>query len=61
MTNPATTAVPSQSVLLRFAPAVLIIFFGYLTVGIPLATLPLQVHDQLGFGALTVGVTIGVQ
>ncbi len=61
MAHPAATAVPSQRVLLRFAPAVLIIFFGYLTIGMPLAVLPLQVDDQLGFGTFTVGVTIGVQ
>jgi MFS family permease len=56
-----TTAPPPQSVLLRFCPAVLIIFCGYLTVGLPLAALPLQVHDGLGFGNLAVGMTIGLQ
>ena len=61
MTHPAATAAPPQRVLLRFAPAVLIIFFGYLTIGMPLAALPLQVHDRLGFGTVTIGVTIGVQ
>jgi MFS family permease len=61
MAHPAATAAPSQRVLLRFAPAVLIVFFGYLTVGMPLAVLPLHVHDRLGFGTVTVGITIGVQ
>jgi MFS family permease len=61
MTHPAATAAPPQAVLLRFAPAVLIIFFGYLTIGMPLAALPLQLHDRLGFGTVTIGVTIGVQ
>jgi MFS family permease len=61
MAHPAATAAPSQRVLLRFAPAVFIVFFGYLTIGVPLAALPLQVHDKLGFGTFIVGGTIGVQ
>ena len=61
MTDSVATAAVPQHVLLRFAPAVLIIFFGYLTIGMPLAVLPLQVHDRLGFGTVTVGVAIGIQ
>lgn len=61
MAPTAATAVPSQRVLLRFAPAVLIVFLGYLTIGMPLAALPLYVHDRLGFDTLTVGITIGTQ
>lgn len=61
MAHSAATAAPSQRVLLRFAPAVFIVFFGYLTIGMPLAVLPLQVHDQLGFGTFIVGITIGAQ
>ena len=57
----ATTAPPERGVLLRIAPFTLIIFLVYLTVGMPLAALPLQVHDVLGFGNLTVGITIGLQ
>jgi MFS family permease len=57
----ATTAPPERRVLLRIAPFTLIIFLVYLTVGMPLAALPLQVHDVLGFGNLTVGITIGLQ
>lgn len=48
-------------VLLRFAPAVLIIFFGYLTIGMPLTALALQVHDVLGFGSPVVGIVVGLQ
>jgi MFS family permease len=61
MAHYAATAMPSQRVLLRFAPAVLIIFFGYLAIATPLAILPLQVHGELGYGTLVVGITIGIQ
>jgi MFS family permease len=56
-----TTAAPQRHVLLRITPFVLIIFCGYLPVGMPLAALPLQVHDALGFGNLVVGSIIGLQ
>lgn len=52
---------PAGNVLLRIAPFVVIIFCIYLTVGIPLAALPLQVHGALGFGNLVVGTVIGSQ
>ena len=55
------TAAPQRRVLLRIAPFAVVIFFSYLTVGMPLAALPLQVHDVLGFGNLTVGIAVGVQ
>ncbi|MGB7099946.1 MAG: MFS transporter [Xanthobacteraceae bacterium] len=61
MSSPATTAAPVRNVLLHIAPFALIIFCGYLPIGMPLASLPLQVHDALGFGTLTVGITIGLQ
>jgi MFS family permease len=61
MISSAANTVPARNVLLRIAPFTLIIFFAYLTVGLPLAALPLQVHDVLGFDNLIVGVTIGVQ
>jgi MFS family permease len=61
MTPSATTANPQRGVLLRIAPFVLVVFFVYLTVGIPLAALPLQIHDGLSFDTLTVGVVVGTQ
>jgi MFS family permease len=56
-----TTAVPTRGAVLRIAPFALIIFCVYLTIGMPLAAIPLQVHDVLGFDNLTVGVAIGIQ
>jgi len=59
--TPSATIAAQRSVLLRIAPFALIIFCAYLTVGMPLAALPLQIHDALGFGNLTVGIAIGLQ
>ena len=59
--NASATTAASHKVLLRIAPFTLIIFLIYLTVGMPLAALPLQVHDVLGFDNFIVGMTIGVQ
>ena len=61
MSPPATPANPQPGVLLRIAPFVLVVFFVYLTVGMPLAALPLQVHDVLGFDNLTIGIVVGAQ
>jgi MFS family permease len=61
MSPSATTVVPARSVPLRLTPFVLVIFCTYLTVGMPLAAIPLQIHGVLGFDNLTVGSTIGIQ
>ena len=44
-------------VLLPFA---LIVFLGYAAVGLPLATLPLRVHDGLGYSTTVVGLVMGL-
>ncbi|AVD90219.1 MFS transporter [Pseudomonas sp. SWI44] len=36
-------------------------FIAFLCIGLPIAVLPGYVHDQLGFGAVIAGVTIGLQ
>lgn len=61
MSSPATTAAPTRNALMGIAPFALIIFCGYLPIGMPLAALPLQLHDVLGFGTVIVGITIGLQ
>src|ERR1700679_1625861 len=59
------TSLPSEtrprSVALRIAPFVVMIFLGYLAVGLPLATIPLYVHDTLGFSDLMVGIAVATQ
>src|ERR1700683_3361372 len=61
MDEAASTSVAQSRVVLRILPFALIIVCGYLPVGIPLAALPLQVHNDLGFGTLAVGIVVGVQ
>lgn len=61
MGKTAVATAPAQPVLLRIAPFVFIVFCTYLTIGMPLAAIPLFVHDVLGFDNLTVGITIGLQ
>ncbi|QNM96953.1 MFS transporter [Chitinimonas koreensis] len=54
-------ALDPRQVLGRLLPIALLVFFVFLTVGIPLPVLPLYVHGQLGYGALAVGAVIGCQ
>jgi MFS family permease len=61
MSEAALTSAAQSRVVLRILPFALIIVCGYLPVGIPLAALPLEVHERLGFDTLMVGIVIGVQ
>ena len=36
-------------------------FIAFLCIGLPIAVLPSHVHDQMGFGAVTAGITIASQ
>lgn len=40
---------------------VAIVFFGFLSVGLPLPPISLYMHDQLGFSAGVIGFAIGIQ
>ncbi len=50
----------ARSLTRTLLPFSLIVFLGYSAIGIPLSTLPLQVHDVLGYGTTMVGVVIGL-
>lgn len=49
------------SPLRAIAPLAAIVFFGFLTIGLPLPALPRHVHDVLGFGPVIVGWAVGLQ
>ena len=58
-TRPAMSGVRSPTpALLRISAAM---FLSYLTIGLPLATLPLYVQQQLQLSDLMMGVTVGSQ
>lgn len=52
---------PAVNVFLKLLPITLAVFIGFLTIGLPLPVLPLQVSDVLGMSTLVVGVVIGAQ
>lgn len=54
MTLPQTTRA-------ALSPLVGIVFLGFLSVGLPLAALALQLHDEMGFDPFWVGIVIGAQ
>jgi MFS family permease len=51
----------ASGVIAQVLPYALLVFLGYLAVGLPLAAIPLEVHDHLGFGTVTVGAVVGLQ
>lgn len=51
----------SNAAMTRILTTVFFTFICYLTVGIPLAVLPVYVHDDLGFGAVLAGLAISSQ
>ncbi|AMK31340.1 transporter [Pseudomonas putida] len=55
------TAPHASSVTLQILSIVLYTFIAFLCIGLPIAVLPGHVHDQLGFGAVIAGLTIGLQ
>jgi len=57
----ASGAPTGRDVTLRLLPFTAIVLFGYLTIGIPLAVLPIYVHDTLGYGPVSVGWVIATQ
>ncbi len=59
-TASSDAAVPS-GVALQLLPFALIIFLGYGTIGLPLAALPVHVHEMLGQGPLAVALAVALQ
>ena len=59
--TPATTDGSAARALWRLVPLVAIVLTAFLTIGIPLPVLGLQVHEHLGYGTLVVGLVVGVQ
>ncbi len=52
---------PPSRALLHLSPFVLIIFLGYAAIGLPLAALPIYVHEHLGYGTIVVGLVVALQ
>lgn len=50
----------TRTISAELVPIVVILWLGYSAIGIPLATLPLQVHEALGFSTTIVGVAVGL-
>lgn len=67
---PSATEPPSASPPLQLtrrvlwqelAPICALVFLEFLAMGLPLAVLPVHIHDALGFGSFAVGVAVGAQ
>lgn len=61
MSGTTTTTTPAGRVLLQLLPFVLIIFMAYAAIGLPLAIIPIFVHENLGCGTVGVGLVIALQ
>ncbi len=55
-----TSQLPARSLTATLLPFAAIVFLGYSAVGVPLSTLPVEVHSRLGYGTAVVGVIIGL-
>ncbi|MCA1956457.1 MFS transporter [Zymomonas sp.] len=49
------------AIIYSLLPFILILFLGYLTIGLPLAVLPLYMHDYLGLSPVTIGWVMASQ
>lgn len=65
MSSTVHEAIPTDSppsrALFQLLPFVLIIFLGYAAIGLPLAALPIYVHQNLGYGTIVVGLVVALQ
>lgn len=51
----------SRNISLTIASFVTFTFIGYFTIGLPLAVLPIFIHQNLGYSAMVAGVVISMQ
>jgi len=56
-----TAQQPAAGITLQILSIVFYTFIAFLCIGLPIAVLPSHVHDQLGYGAIVAGATIGLQ
>ena len=61
MTTTAHRPATDRTAFAGIGPLFPVVFGGYLALGLPLPVLALQVHDRLGFDAVTVGWVVGIQ
>ena len=63
MTNDAATMAgrPAQSHAAHLTTVCATLLFGCATLGMPLAVLPIFIHEGLGFSTVTVGIIVGLQ
>lgn len=59
--EPMTTPHSTLGITRQILAIVFYTFIAFLCIGLPIAVLPSHVHDQLGFGAVIAGLTIGLQ
>ena len=55
------TAAEERHAAAALAPLVVIVFTGFLAIGLPLPVISLQVHNVLGFGTVAAGWVVGLQ
>jgi MFS family permease len=58
---PAAAAAGPERIIAHILPSTLVVFFAYLSIGMPLSVVPPYVHDTLGLGTIAVGAVIGLQ
>jgi MFS family permease len=60
--QPENSALPSSAkISLTITSFVAFTFIGYFTIGLPLAVLPIFIHQNLGYSAMVAGVVISMQ
>jgi MFS family permease len=61
MTAPEPAPAGTAGITVQILSIVFYTFIAFLCIGLPIAVLPGHVHDQLDFGAVIAGLTIGLQ